>query len=123
MHLYFLTVIFSVLLPAVKISAFTIPVNQSITTNPLNDNSTSNILPTNYQCVKQATWFSKGGFSKGFDDDCEEAWDVMDVSDLLRYDGGTLFEFLSSDATPSSSSLKPMRTPRRYTYGRSNQLT
>ncbi len=123
MYLHFLAITFAILFPAEKISAFTIPVNQSVTTSLLNDNSTSNPLPTNYQCINKATWFGTAGFSRKFYDDCQEAWDVMDLADFLKYKRGTSFEFLSTDATPSFPKLESMRTPRRYTYGRSKQVT
>lgn len=117
MGLYFFS-IFSLLLPVVKISAFTTPVNQSVTTNPLNENSTTNIIPTNYECVNKATWFGTSGFSQHFYDDCQEALDVMDLADFLRYEMHTRLEFLSADATPLFPWLGHLRTPRRYTYGR-----
>lgn len=110
--------IFSLLLLAVKIYAFTIPVNQSTTTNSLHENSTTNIPPINYECVNKATWFGTSGFSKQFNADCKQAFDVMDVADFLRYDGYTELEFLSTDATSSQPELDHLQTPRRYTYGR-----
>ena len=122
MDVYSLSSIFLLLLPAVKISAFTISVNQTVTTNSSNENSTTNILPTNYQCVNEATWFGTSGFSKQFYDDCQKAWDVMDLADFLRFEKDTPLEFLSTDATPSLPPLKYLRTPRRYTYGRSKAM-
>ena len=122
MDLYYFSGIFLLLLPAVKISAFTISVNHSVTTNSLYENSTTNILPTSYQCVNEATWFSRSGFSKQFYDDCQQAWDVMDLADFLGFDMGTWLEFLSTDATPSLPQLKHLQTPRRYTYGRSKAM-
>lgn len=119
MDLFSLSVIFSLLLPAVKISAFTIPVNQSVTTNTLNENSTSDILAINYQCMNQATWFGPSGFSEHFYEDCQNAWDVMDLADFLRYEMHTRLEFLSTGATASLPQLEHLQTPRRYTYGRS----
>ena len=122
MDLYFF-IIFPVLLLAVKTSAFTISVNQSVTTNSLNENSTTNIPPTNYRCVNQATWFGTSGFSKQFYDDCQEAFDVMDQADFLRFDKDTPLEFLSTGAKPSLPQYVHMQTPRRYTYGRSKAMT
>ena len=122
MDLYYLSGIFLLLLSAVKISAFTISVNQSITTNSLNENATTNILLTNYQCVNEATWFGTSGFSDQFYDDCLEAWDVMDLADFLRFEKDTRLEFLSTDATPSLPQLENIQTPRRYTYGRSKAM-
>ena len=121
MDLYSLFGIFLLLLPAVKISAFTISVNQSVT-NSLNENSTTNIPPTNYQCVNRATWFGAGGFSQQFYDDCQYAWDVMDLADFLRYKKDTRLEFLSTGATPSLPLLEHLQTPRRYTYGTSKAM-
>ena len=121
MDLYLFS-IFSLLLPAVRIYAFTIPVNQSTTTNSLHENSTTNILPIKYECVNKARWFGSSGFSKQFFDDCQEAWDVMDLADFLRYEEHTPLEFLSTDATPSLPLLKHLQTPRRYTYGRSKAI-
>ena len=121
MDLYSLSGIFLLLLPAMKISAFTISVNQSVTTNSLNENSTTNIPPTNYQCVNKATWFGPSGFTKTFYDDCQYAWDVMDLADFLRYKKDTQLEFLSTGATPLTQS-KHLQTPRRYTYGRSKAM-
>ena len=118
MNLYSLSSIFLLLLSVVKISAFNISVNQSVTTNSLNGNSTTNILPTNYQCVNEATWFGTFGFSKQFYYDCQEAWDVMDQADFLRFEKDTRLEFLSTDAKPSLPQLEHIQTPRRYTYGR-----
>lgn len=117
MNLYSLSGIFLLLLPAVKISASTISVNESVATNSLNENSTTNILPTNYQCVNEATWFGTSGFSKQFYDDCQRAWDVMDLADFLRYKKDIWLEFLSTNAKPSLSQLEHLQTPRRYTYG------
>lgn len=122
MNLYSLSGIFLLLLPAVKISASTISVNESVATNSLNENSTTNILPTNYQCVNEATWFGTSGFSKQFYDDCQRAWDVMDLADFLRYKKDIWLEFLSTNAKPSLSQLEHLQTPRRYTYGRSKAM-
>ena len=116
---YSLASIFLLLLPAMKISAFTISVNQTVITNSLNESSITDFPPTNYQCVNQATWFGTSGFSKQFYYDCQDAWDLMDQADFLRYDKDTQLEFLSTDATPSRPQLKDLQTPRRYTYGRS----
>ena len=122
MDVYSLSGIFLLLLPVVKISAFTISVNQSVTTNSLNENSTTNILPTNYQCVNEATWLGTSGFSRKLYDDCRRAADVMDLADFLRFDKDTPLEFLSTDATPSLPPLQYLKTPRRYTYGRSKAM-
>ena len=122
MDLYFFS-IFSLLLPAVRIYAFTIPVNQSITTNSLHENSTTNYPPTNYECVNKATWFGPSGFSKQLYNDCQDAWDLMDQADFLRHEGYTELEFLSTDATASQPQLEHLKTPRRYTTGRSKVIT
>ena len=116
MALYLFSIL-SLMLPAVKVSAFTIPVNQSAITNPLNENATT-IPPTNYKCVNKGTWFGPSGFSQRFYDDCQIAWDDMDQADFLRYDMHTRLEFLSADATSYFPLLGHLRTPRRYTYGR-----
>ena len=122
MDLYSLPNILLLILSAVKISALTISVNQSVTTNSLNENSTNKILPTNYQCVNEAAWLGTSGFSKQFYFDCQEAWDLMDQADFLRFKKDTWLEFLSTDATPSLPHLEHLQTPRRYTYRRSKAM-
>lgn len=102
-----------------KAAALALPLNQSTIINTqINDTSASDppFPGINYHCTSNPAWFPSTSDPSKFEDDCQIAYDNMDMTDLLTHDN-VPYEFLSDGARPSKSGMETMETPRRYTFG------
>ena len=109
----------SLMVVANKAAALALPPNQStVLTAQLNDtgNNPKSYPGISYHCTSSPTWYPYLSDRSKFDEDCEIAYDDMDMTDFLTHDDVS-YEFLSEGARPSESGMETMRTPRRYTFG------